>query len=73
MVAKVGTVDSANLDPSGQEGKYTENGGGNRFDFVIHRPNVYVIPGDSIKVLVETPSGHSISKGIVIEINQKAI
>ena len=66
MAERIGIVDS--VDTSGQYGQYKENSTGTLFEFIIHKPTVYVVPGESVKVVVSTPSGRGINPGIVIEI-----
>ena len=67
MATKTGTV--ASVDTAGQFGKFNENGTGSLIDFIILKPDVYVVPGDSIQVVVSNPSGRVINPPIVIDIN----
>lgn len=73
METKIGVVESTGLSANGQEGQYRENNTNILFDFIIHKKNVYVIPGDSVKVMVKTPSGRVVSTGTVIEINGREL
>ena len=61
---KEGTVNS--YDSNTQMGSYKENGTAIDKDFETLRPEVDVQPGQSITVLVVTPSGKNVSIGIKI-------
>lgn len=68
MAERIGVVDSVS-DATGQSGQYKENSTGTLFDFVVIQPSVYVVPGDSVKVVVSTPNNaRAINPGIVIEV-----
>lgn len=71
MATKIGIV--ASVDTAGQFGQFTENSTGALIDYIIHKPGIYVVPGDSVQVVVSNPSGRAINPPIVIDINGKPI
>ena len=60
METKIGKVRT--VDQTGTSGTFTENGTNAIINFEIVKDNVYVVPGDVVKVVTKTRSGNVLYK-----------
>ena len=60
METKIGKV--VTVDQTGTSGTFVENGTNAIINFEIVKPDVYVVPGDAVKVVTKTRSGNILYK-----------
>ena len=60
METKIGRV--VTVDQTGTSGTFVENGTNAIINFEIVKPDVYVVPGDAVKVVTKTRSGNILYK-----------